>query len=399
MSSGENSVNHQNTSDDALRGRCLAPLQKHNRGETQNLKVKPSRVCSRPTTAAWLPSAAGKGPCGGEPLTLHSTSMETATTVALIAAMGTVGAAGLTAYFGYRKREEGVTFFSGFRAKAKPLRIGAPPVTVQASIARNDQAHLAQFSTQVSKKLRSEKYPAEAIAAFHTVLHELSLNAFHHGCKTSDDRIEVVVKITGVIAALRTLNSPGLLLPAQEDGSPKQLVKPIRTAKGGRGLHLCREYADWLHLINLSDRGVVEAGFYRDRVQIAIDPLPNGKVIVVRVSGNPANPAMAERVLDAAYEQLLKGNLVAIEYDTSFISADRLADDDDDEHAGFVSSFIGGFVERFYDRETGESYVAPVIVGPKAFKKLLPDFSIASSVEEASQMLIDKPQVAPHRAA
>jgi hypothetical protein len=322
--------------------------------------------------------------------------MDTPTLVALIAAVGTVAAATVTAYFSYRKGDGKPGFAAKLLSSAKSLTIKAPSVAVKATIARNDQVHLAQVSSAVARKLKDEKYPTEVIAAFNTTLHELSLNAFAYGCRFATDRIQVGVKISRVTTTLQVENSSGQLLPANEVGTPTPLVLPSPTARRGRGLHLCRQHSDWLHLINLHDRGVIEAGFYRDPVQLSVIPQSVSGIVVIRVSGNPANPSMADKTLDAAHEQLKKGNLVAIEYDLTHAAAGWLTDkDDDDRHAGFDSNILGSFVERFYvnrvhDAQTGLSYIPPVIVGPKAFKTMFPPFSIAEDIDEAIRVLLEK---------
>lgn len=258
-----------------------------------------------------------------------------------------------------------------------------PRHDLRASIYKDDLAHLTNFLHAVDSKLKECSYEPECLDAISATLVELARNAFIYGCTDKAQMVEFRLTVSATVSTLWVANAKGVMFTAGTDGTPVLPPRPLPADDRGRGIFFCREHSDWLHLVNAPDRGIVEAGFFRERVRFSERSITD-EVTVLGVSTNSANPSISRRTVQEIDRLLALGQSIVIECAGTTIDTDYfLAEEQRRARFNLDSDFLISIINRYSDLE----FQRVVFVGPAAFKSLFEEFTYAATVEEAVKVI------------
>jgi two-component sensor histidine kinase len=314
--------------------------------------------------------------------------MEATVIVAIIGAAGTLLSAVVGATLARRREMARASAKESEWIAALPARqftrvnVAESSEILAATIAWNDVAHVARLSGVVVRRMTALAYPPECVAAFRTSLHELTSNAFEHGCPKKIEKIEVRIEVTAASVRLRITNPKGAKIKREallDTRGPRETL-PDPTSLRGRGLLLVLRVSDWLSVDNALKRGYAEAGFFRSRVRIVATQVSE-RTTVLTVSGGVHNSSLQNRLIGEIYSREDDDIVIEFSPDSVRSKSDLDMDPSNWEDDYDVSSETTRVTLEANKRSMGKRVV--ILVGPEFLQDLMPQSMVARSREEA----------------
>jgi anti-sigma regulatory factor (Ser/Thr protein kinase) len=194
---------------------------------------------------------------------------------------------------------EEVRRWGGIKETLFPFQPGRS--VLETSILLDDSEAATNLLERASNKLAEAEYPAGVLDSFRVVFMELTRNAFEHGCRQGEDKVNVLVDIDPYNCSLTVMNPPGVVFNVESTMRRQRLALARNdTRPRGRGLLLVEELSD--DLKSVQNGNAVKAVL--ERIPVTLDVTTEGSIAIILVRGGLHNDSLERRITRVVYQRL-----------------------------------------------------------------------------------------------